>query len=113
MIETIKRQYEVVIALIILGAIILFNYDFNKALILLLELVVLIEVVKMITTFVEKQRIKLRAVIDGFIIFIIRDVIIAISHKEKDYDNILFLLFVIIVFFVFRIIAMKLSPKET
>ncbi len=68
------------------------------------------EVVKMISDFIKKEKLRLRFVIDIFIIFLIRDVIILASHKSKDYFDISFLLLVIFVFFIFRILAIKFSP---
>ena len=65
---------------------------------------------KMISDFIKKEKLRLRFVIDIFIIFLIRDVIIQSSNDEKDYDNILFLLLVIFIFFMFRILTIKFSP---
>ncbi len=64
----------------------------------------------MISDFIKKEKLRLRFVIDIFIIFLIRDVIIYASNTNKDYFTILFLLFVIFIFFIFRILAIKYSP---
>lgn len=64
----------------------------------------------MISDFIKNEKLRLRFVIDIFIIFLIRDVIINASHANKDYFTILFLLFVIFIFFIFRILAIKFSP---
>jgi uncharacterized membrane protein (DUF373 family) len=66
----------------------------------------------MISDFIKKAKLRLRYVIDIFIIFLIRDVIIYTSRSEKDYFTILFLLFVILIFFIFRILAIKYSPSK-
>ena len=71
---------------------------------------VIMEVMKMISDFIKKEKLRLRFVIDIFIIFLIRDVIILSSHKEKDHDSILFLLLIIFIFFIFRILTIKYSP---
>lgn len=84
--------------------------DFYKAIILMLEFIVVMEVVKMISDFIKKQKLRLRFVIDIFIIFLIRDVIILSTNLNKDYFDIAFLLIVIFVFFIFRILAIKFSP---
>lgn len=76
----------------------------------MLEFIVIIEVVKMIAEFIEKKRLRLRYVIDVFIIFLIRDVIILTTDPKKDHKEILFLLLVILVFFLFRILAVLFSP---
>ena len=84
--------------------------DFYKAIILMLEFIVIMEVVKMISDFIKRETLRLRYVIDIFIIFLIRDVIILTTNKNRDYFDISFLLFVIFVFFIFRILAIKFSP---
>lgn len=109
--DIFKHNYVLLLSFVIFGMIIISGYPFYKAIILLLELIVVIEVVKMISDFVEKRKLRLRFVIDIFIIFLIRDVIILSTEKNKDYFDILFLLFVIFVFFIFRILALKFSPS--
>jgi len=106
----IKKNYELILATVIFVLIIGTHYPFHKAIILMLEFIVLIEVIKMITEFIEKKRLRLRYVIDVFIIFLIRDVIILSSHTTKPYQDILFLLLVILIFFLFRILALYYSP---
>jgi uncharacterized membrane protein (DUF373 family) len=86
------------------------HYPFDKAIILMLEFIVIIEVVKMISDFVVKRKLRLRYVIDVFIVFLIRDVVILVTDHKKEFEEILFLLFVILVFFVFRVMAVKFSP---
>ncbi len=76
----------------------------------MLEFIVIIEVVKMISDFIEKRRLRLRYIIDVFIIFLTRDVIILTTDPNKKHDEILFLLFVIFVFFIFRIFTIQFSP---
>ena len=78
----------------------------------MLEFIVIMEVVKMISDFIKKETLRLRFVIDIFIIFLIREVIILSANKNRDYIDIIFLLFVIFVFFLFRILALKYSPNE-
>lgn len=105
-----RSNYEVLAAVIIFSAVMIAGFEFSKTIILMLEFIVVMEVVKMISDFIKKEKLRLRFVIDIFIIFLIRDVIIYASHKEKDYFAILFLLFVIFVFFIFRILSIKYSP---
>ena len=105
-----RSNYEVLAAVIIFTIVMVLGYEFSKTIILLLEFVVVMEVVKMISDFIKKEKLRLRFVIDIFIIFLIRDVIIYASHTNKDYFAILFLLFVIFVFFIFRILSIKYSP---
>lgn len=108
--EYFSSNYEVLIASVLFTAIIFSGVEFYKAIILMLEFIVIMEVVKMISDFIKKEKLRLRFVVDIFIIFLIRDVIILASHKNKDYFDILFLLLVIFVFFIFRIFSIKFSP---
>uniref|UniRef100_UPI0040478866 phosphate-starvation-inducible PsiE family protein n=1 Tax=Aliarcobacter sp. TaxID=2321116 RepID=UPI0040478866 len=105
-----STNFEVLAASIIFIIIIGSGMDFYKAIILMLEFIVIMEVVKMISDFIKKETLRLRFVIDIFIIFLIRDVIILTTDKNRDYFDITFLLFVIFIFFVFRILAIKFSP---
>ncbi len=107
-----KENYELILATIVFISIILMHYPFYKAIILMLEFIVVIEVVKMIAEFIEKKRLRLRYILDVFIIFLIRDVIILTALPQKAYDDILFLLFVILCFFLFRILAVIYSPLK-
>lgn len=76
----------------------------------MLEFIVIIEVVKMISDFIEKRKLHLRYVIDVFIVYLIRDVVILVTSPKKEFEVILFLLFVILTFFMFRVIAIIFSP---
>lgn len=105
-----NSNYEVLAAIIIFTIVLVANLEFYKTIILMLEFIVLMEVAKMISDFIKKEKLRLRFVIDIFIIFLIRDVIIYTSNTNKDYFTILFLLFVIFIFFIFRILAIKYSP---
>ena len=79
----------------------------------MLEFIVVIEVIKMISDFIEKRKLRLRFVIDVFIIFLIREVVILCAQPQKEYFDILFLLHVIFIFFIFRIMSLKYSPANT
>lgn len=104
------NNFEVSIAIAIFAVIIAINLEFYKAIIMMLEFIVIMEVVKMVSDFIKKEKLRLRFVVDIFIIFLIRDVIILASHRNKDYFEIAFLLCVIFVFFIFRILSIKYSP---
>lgn len=106
----LENNYEILIASFVFVLILIIKIEFYKAIILMLEFIVVIEVIKMISDFIKKEKLRLRFVIDIFIIFLIRDVIILASHKQKDYFDISFLLVVIFIFFIFRILAIKFSP---
>ena len=105
-----SSNFEVLVATVIFLVIFIAGHDFYRAIILMLEFIVIMEVVKMISDFIKKETLRLRYVIDIFIIFLIREVIILSANKNRDYFDIVFLLFVIFVFFVFRILSIKFSP---
>ena len=105
-----STNFEVLAATLIIIVILAAGIDFYKAIILMLEFIVVMEVVKMVSDFIKKETLRLRYVIDIFVIFLIRDVIILTTNKNRDYFDITFLLFVIFVFFIFRILAIKFSP---
>jgi len=104
------KNYYLIIAIGIFISVLSTKIDFYKAVILLLEFIVILEVVKMVADFIENQKVRLRFVIDMFIVFLIRDVVILTSYPQKKHEDILFLLFVIFVFFIFRILALFYSP---
>ena len=106
----IQKNYELLLAALLFILIMGTHYPFHKAIILMLEFIVIIEVIKMIGEFIEKKRLRLRYILDVFIIFLIRDVIILTTHTKKPYEDILFLLLVIFIFFIFRILAVQYSP---
>lgn len=108
----LKKYYQVVIALLIFSSIFIFSYSFSQLIILMLEFIVVLEVVKMVDEFIRNKKIQLRNVIDSFIIFIIREIVILVSHPKKDEDTILFLSLVVLIFFVFRILAIVVSPSK-
>ena len=105
-----STNFEVLAATVIFISILVIGLEFYKAIILMLEFVVIMEVVKMISDFIKKEKLRLRFIVDIFIIFLIRDVIILTTHKNRDYFDISFLLLVIFIFFIFRILAIKFSP---
>jgi len=104
------KNYELLLSALVFMLILATHYPFYKAIILMLELIVIIEVVKMISDFVKNRKLHLRYVIDVFIVFLIRDVVILVTNPKKEFEVILFLLFVILVFFIFRVIAIMFSP---
>ena len=105
-----SSNFEVLVATVIFLTVVLAGNNFYSAIILMLEFIVIMEVVKMISDFIRKETLRLRYVLDIFIIFLIREVIILSANKNKDYFDIVFLLFVIFIFFIFRILSIKFSP---
>ncbi|MCF6245509.1 MAG: phosphate-starvation-inducible PsiE family protein [Sulfurovum sp.] len=106
----LKKSYPILLAIIIFITILTTHYPFYKAIILMLEFIVIMEVVNMTIEFIEKRKLRLRYILDVFIIFLIRDVVILSSMPNKPYNDILFLLLVIFAFFIFRFFAVRFSP---
>ena len=104
------KHYYLIVSIAIFLAVLLSKIEFFKVVILLLEFIVILEVVKMVADFIKGQKLRLRFIIDMFIIFLIRDVVILSSHPEKKHEDILFLLLVIFIFFIFRVLALYYSP---
>ena len=107
------ENYQIISSLAIFSLILILHIHFYKAIIILLEFIVVIEVVKMTADFIEKRKLRLRFIIDVFIIFLIRDVIIKITEPSYKEHEVLFLLFVVFIFFIFRILALIYSPSIT
>lgn len=108
----LKTYFQVIVASLIFISSLLFQYSFTRLIILMLEFIILLEVVKMTTEFITKNKIRLRHIIDGFIIFIIRDIVVYLSHENKDKETILFLSLMVLIFFVFRILSITISPSK-
>ena len=106
-----KTNYHVIFSLLIFGSVLIFHYPFSQLIILMLEFIVILEVIKMIDEFIRKKKIRLRYAIDSFIVFIIRDIIIFITHDEKDKETILFLALIVFIFFIFRVLTIIASPS--
>ena len=66
-----STNFEVLAAIIIFIGIIASGKDFYKAIILMLEFIVIMEVVKMVSDFIKKETLRLRYVIDIFIIIMV------------------------------------------
>ncbi|MDD5405802.1 MAG: phosphate-starvation-inducible PsiE family protein [Sulfurovaceae bacterium] len=107
----LMKYYAVIIATGIFFYILISQVPFYLAVTLMLEFVVMIEVVRMVADFIEMKRVKLRFVIDIFIIFLTRDVIIQVTQPTIDQERILFLLLVIFIFFIFRLLSLFFSPS--
>ncbi|MBP7784286.1 MAG: hypothetical protein KA040_04255, partial [Aliarcobacter sp.] len=65
-----SNNFEVLAAMIIFAGILIAGIEFYKAIILMLEFIVIMEVVKMISDFIKKETLRLRFVVDIFIIFL-------------------------------------------
>jgi len=105
------ENYQIISSIAIFSLIFILHIPFYKAVVVLLEFIVVIEVVKMVADFIEKRKLRLRFIIDVFIVFLIRDVVIKITEPSYQEEEIFFLLLVIFIFFIFRILALIYSPS--
>ena len=113
MINLLRQYYELPVAIAIFIGIFALNIEFHKVVVLLLEFIVILEVVRMINEYVRHRNLRLRFIIDVFIIFLLRDIVITVTDKSDFHDDkVLILLFIIFVFFIFRILAIKFSPYK-
>ena len=108
--ELLKQNYQLLLGITIFIVILYTKTEFYKAIILLLEFIVVLEIIKMTTDFLKKDKLSLRYIIDIFIIFLIRDIVILITEKDYNKEKIILLLGVVSSFFIFRIMAIKFSP---
>ncbi len=108
--DFLKEQYQFIVSVVIFMTVLGFEVEFYKMIILLLEFIVILEVVKMIGDFIEKNKLSLRFIIDVFIVFLIRDIVILVTDPKTQNEKILFLIFIIFIFFIFRYFAVRFSP---
>ena len=108
----LKKHYKIIFSLVLFGSIFIFHYPFSKLIVLMLEFIIILEVVKMTDEFLKNGKIRLRHIIDSFIIFIIRDIVVYLSHETKDKETILFLSLMVFIFFIFRILSLVMSPSK-
>lgn len=85
----------------------------------LLAFIVILEVVRMIIDFVldGKKIMKITLIIDGFIVFFLRDVVLIFSEEKyplpEKQEKIIMLFLMILSFFLFRYLSVKYSPNES
>lgn len=104
--------------------IILFSFTFFTKVTLftiivkVLGFVVIWEVVRMVTSYaIEDHKVmKLRIIIDGFIVFFLRDLVMIFSTEkynlfEKE-EKVVFVLGIVLVLFIFRILSLSFSPND-
>lgn len=113
-----KIGIEISLATILFLSIILNFLKFATVIVALLIFIVLLEVVRMVTTYVlgKEQVMKLRFIIDGFIIFFMRDLVLIFSSEkysiiEKE-EKLIMIIALIFSLFIFRIMALYFSPND-
>jgi len=115
------KKHKLLIAEIILVAIITTLilskvFSISQVISTFLIFMILLEVVRMIKEFIIKAMIKLSLVIDSFIMFFIRDVVLVVSNEKYSFneqvEKVIFLLIVTFIFFIFRIMSLRYSPND-
>ena len=101
-----------VTVLIVLGVI-----SFIDTITTFLMFMVILEVMRMIREFVKSQTVKISILLDSFIIFFIREIVIVGSNTEKySFDEqvtkIGLFLGIIFLFFIFRMMSLKYNPND-
>ena len=113
-----KLEIEIVIVAIISMSIILGYVSLFKAIATILTVIVIWEVIRMLTTYaIENTKVmKIRVLIDGFIIFFLRDLVLIFSEEKYSFDEktekTIFILGIVLSLFIFRIMALKFSPND-
>lgn len=120
----------VIFMALILNGSLLYKLDFFNVIYSLLAYIIILEIVRMLGQYVFENHIKLRTIIDTFIIFILRETILAYSDKRLDkiieifrindfsfsINQKLFYIIVgvllIFILFKFRLQAIENSPNE-
>ncbi|MFK2823824.1 phosphate-starvation-inducible PsiE family protein [Arcobacter sp. YIC-80] len=103
-----------IIALVLFISIKDFNSidSFSKLAVALLELIIILELVRMLIEFLlsDENRIRMRLMIDSTIVFFIRDIML-IVNDTFDSKKIFAILGIIAILFAFRIFTVKYSPS--
>ncbi len=102
----------VVTLLIVFGVI-----SFIDTITTFLMFMVILEVMRMIREFVKSQTVKISILLDSFIIFFVREIVIVGSNTEKyafndQLSKIGLFLGIILLFFIFRVMSLKYSPND-
>jgi uncharacterized membrane protein (DUF373 family) len=121
MIETLKKYkffIEIFLAITLFLFIVNGAFSFLTILSYLLMFIVLIEVIRMVTTYVlgSEPVMKLRFIIDGFIVFFLRDLVLIFSDPKYNLndkeDKLIVVSALIFVLFIFRAMSLIFSPND-
>jgi len=121
MIDLIKKNkigLELFIVIILFSLMFFENVSLFTIIVNVLGFVVIWEVVRMVTTYaIEDHKVmKLRIVIDGFIVFFLRDLVLVFSNEkyslEEKEEKVLLVLGILFVLFIFRILSLRFSPND-
>ena len=108
---------EIITAILITLLIVLGVLPLIKVISTFLIFMIILEIMRMIREFIKSKIIKISMVLDSFIIFFIREIVLIASDAEKySFDDqvakVGFLLVVVLMFFIFRIMSLRYSPND-
>jgi len=93
------------------------RFDFFNLVYALLAYIVILELIRMIGQYMFSENKQIRIILDTFIIFILREVILTYSDKSMNFETKSFYIvggmFIMIMLFYFRKKVMTESPYET
>ncbi len=115
--KTVIQIAEIISAIFVTILIVFDVLALIKVISTFLIFMIILEIMRMIREFINSKTIKISMVIDSFIIFFIRDIVLIASDSEKYTFNdqvikVVFLLGVVLMFFIFRIMSLKYSPND-
>ncbi len=108
---------EILSAIIVTLMIVFGIISFIDTITTFLMFMVILEVMRMIREFIKSQTVKISIVLDSFIIFFIREIVLVGSNTEKytfaeQVTKIGLFLVIIFLFFIFRVMSLKYSPSD-
>lgn len=108
---------EIISAVIVTLLIVMDVVPLIKVISTFLIFMIILEIMRMIREFVKSKAIKISMVLDSFIIFFVREVVLIASDSVKytfdeQVSKVGFLLVVILMFFIFRVMSLKYSPND-
>jgi uncharacterized membrane protein (DUF373 family) len=108
---------EIISAIFVTSLIVFGVVPLIKVISTFLIFMIILEIMRMIREFIRSKSIKISMVLDSFIIFFVREIVLIASDTEKySFDEQMmkvgFLLLVVLMFFIFRIMSLKYSPND-
>ncbi len=115
--KTLILIAEIISAILVTSLIVFGVVPLIKVISTFLIFMIILEIMRMIREFIKSKSIKISMVLDSFIIFFVREIVLIASDTEKyTFDEQMmkvgFLLIVTLMFFIFRVMSLKYSPND-
>ena len=111
-VATIEISVSIIITLLALLDV----FSFLDVVTSFLMFMVILEVIRMVREFINSKSVKISIVIDSFIIFFIRDVVLIASSTKYSFEEQViksaYIISIVIILFVLRILSLKYSPND-